>query len=359
MDSRNRPPLGKSHRPISGITIVDSLAEITRYQDRELLETSLAITLSELFPAESFKLFRVAIIDDQVKAALAVYAKDGALVSNPSPEQGRLAAPLLAAVTEAIEQHRMIERTDADAGLTNVIYPLFDKHGEVSDIVLQITAEPEPTSQHLTDGLLRIYSNYLVLLDDSHRDRLTNLLNRQTLDGEITKHLIHNTQDASDAARKRRAGDTCGTWFSLIDIDHFKRINDTWGHLYGDEVLILLARLLEQIFRSEDLIFRYGGEEFIVLFRAPSLADAASVCERMRRTIADYSFPTVGTVTVSVGVTQVCEQQGVAMVIDEADKALYYAKEHGRDQVRFYARLISEGLIEQPAPGLGTPVDFF
>lgn len=355
----SQSPGARGNRLISTITVVDSLAEITRYQDRELLERSLAITLSELFPEETFRLFRIAMAEDRIRAALAAYARGGVIVSELNQEQCQLAEPLLSAVAEAIHSRSVIEQPDQRDGVMHIIYPLYDKRDDVYGVLLQVTPQPGFNSQRLTYGLLRIYSNYLALLDDSHRDRLTNLLNRQTLDTEITKRIIAHTHLNETAQAQRRNADKVCAWLAIVDADHFKRINDTWGHLYGDEVLILLARLLEKIFRQEDMIFRYGGEEFVVLFHAPDAETACSVCERARDTIEKHTFPAVGSVTVSVGATEIRAQEGVSMVIDEADKALYYAKEHGRNQVCFFADLIDQGLIAAKEQLSGGDVDFF
>lgn len=355
----NAVPHAKGNHHLSTVTVVDSLAEITRYQDRELLERSLAITLSELFPSETFRLFRIAMAEDRIHAALVAYAHAGVIVSDLRSEQIQLSEALIEAVAQAIESRSVVEWPDQREGLMHIIYPLYNKHDEVSGVLLQRTPSPGFNNQRLTYGLLRIYSNYLVLLEESHRDRLTNLLNRQTLDTEVTKRLIAYTQNSQTPHTKRRNADKSLAWLAIIDADHFKRINDNWGHLYGDEVLILLARLFERIFRQEDLLFRYGGEEFVVLFHAPDAETAQHVCERARHAVAEYQFPTVGQITVSIGATQVRDQGGVSMVIDEADKALYHAKESGRNQVHFFADLVAQGVLAVEQAPDGGAVDFF
>nr|WP_242469465.1 GGDEF domain-containing protein [Rhabdochromatium marinum] len=357
--SKNTSSSTQGARCISTITVVDSLAEITRYQDRELLERSLAITLSELFPTEIFRLFRIAMSEHRIRAALAAYAHDGVIVSELNQKQYQLSESLLSAVAKAIESRSVIEQPEQRNGVIHIIYPLYDKHEDVYGVLLQLTQEPNFNSQRLTYGLLRIYSNYLALLEDSRRDRLTNLLNRQTLDTEITKRIIAYTQLDETAQAKRRNADKVCAWLAIVDADHFKHINDNWGHLYGDEVLILLARLLEKIFRQEDMIFRYGGEEFVVLFQAPDRETAFNVCERARQTIEQHAFPAVGSVTVSIGTTAIGTQEGVSMVIDEADKALYYAKEHGRNRVCFFTDLVEQGLIAAKEAFSSGGVDFF
>lgn len=120
----------------------------------------------------------------------------------------------------------------------------------------------------------------------------------------------------------------------LIDIDHFKRINDTWGHLAGDEVLKSTGRTLASCLRKCDLIARYGGEEFVVISSQATAETARMLSERMRTAIErqDFSFDgqTTG-VTVSIGVTSPEDGDNAAALIHRADTALYRAKEAGRN----------------------------
>ena len=131
----------------------------------------------------------------------------------------------------------------------------------------------------------------------------------------------------------------------MIDIDHFKQVNDRFGHLYGDEVLILIANILRSSFRSHDRIFRFGGEEFVVLLRATSLATAHKVFNRFRLAVQEYPFPQVGQVTVSLGFVSTSRGAPVE-ILGQADQALYYAKENGRNQVCFYDELIASGQLK-------------
>ena len=87
-------------------------------------------------------------------------------------------------------------------------------------------------------------------------------------------------------------------WLAVIDIDHFKRVNDLSGHLIGDEVLLLLARQMRVNFRFHDQLYRFGGEEFVVLMRCTNHADALAALERFRHQIEIHAFPQVGPITV-------------------------------------------------------------
>ena len=131
----------------------------------------------------------------------------------------------------------------------------------------------------------------------------------------------------------------------MIDVDHFKLVNDKFGHLYGDEVLILIANLLQSSFRAQDRVFRFGGEEFVVLLRSTSLDNARRIIERFRSNVAKYDFPQVGNVTVSVGFVSICVSDAPVAILGHADQALYYAKSHGRNQTCHYDELVSSGLL--------------
>ena len=136
----------------------------------------------------------------------------------------------------------------------------------------------------------------------------------------------------------------------MIDIDHFKRVNDTYGHLIGDEVLLLLARLMRACFRFHDQLYRFGGEEFVVLMRCNGEAEAALALERLRASTANHLFPQVGHITISIGFSEVRPGDTPSGAFERADKAVYHAKAHGRNQVCSHAALVAEGkLVEQVA----------
>ena len=131
----------------------------------------------------------------------------------------------------------------------------------------------------------------------------------------------------------------------MMDIDHFKRINDQFGHVYGDEVLILLANIMRGSFRNYDRLYRFGGEEFVVLMRKVSYEEVAHKLEFFRKKMEAYLFPQVGKVTISIGFIQINPGDSPSNVLGHADEALYFAKEHGRNQVQCYATLLEQGLL--------------
>jgi diguanylate cyclase (GGDEF)-like protein len=144
---------------------------------------------------------------------------------------------------------------------------------------------------------------------------------------------------------RRHHTETEKQWLAVIDVDHFKLVNDKFGHLYGDEVLILIANLLQSSFRSQDRVFRFGGEEFVVLLRSTTLANAYKIIERFRTNVEGHDFPQVGRVTVSVGFVSISALEAPVIILGRADQALYYAKSHGRNMACHYDELVSGGLL--------------
>lgn len=197
--------------------------------------------------------------------------------------------------------------------------------------------------------VFQVFRNYQSLLDYSERDALTGLLNRKTFDEQFSRSTfcevaVPMAQELSLPVDEAGEGPD-RQWLAVIDIDHFKMVNDRFGHLYGDEVLILLANILRSSFRSHDRIFRFGGEEFVVLLRSTSLAKAHKVFNRFRKNVEDHYFPQVGQVTVSVGFVA-AESGSPVEALGRADQALYFAKENGRNQVRYYDDLLAAGLLQ-------------
>lgn len=119
----------------------------------------------------------------------------------------------------------------------------------------------------------------------------------------------------------------------MIDIDFFKRINDTCGHQEGDQVLIRLTHLVQEKIRKSDLFARWGGEEFVGVFEETSMEDTAALAERIRKAVEEYDFGKAGRVTVSIGVTNSCPEDTMDALFASLDETLYEAKRTGRNRV--------------------------
>lgn len=152
-------------------------------------------------------------------------------------------------------------------------------------------------------------------------DRLTGLYNRLKLDEGLEREL-------SRAARY-------GTPFSvvLLDIDHFKRVNDTHGHQMGDRVLVEFANILRRTIRHTDWAGRWGGEEFLVICPETALAGAGRLAEKQRGEIATHGFPVIDGCSASYGLAEYRAGDGIESLVARADAALYRAKEGGRNRI--------------------------
>jgi len=159
------------------------------------------------------------------------------------------------------------------------------------------------------------------LLDLANLDPLTRAINRRKL-AEVL---------ADEAARADRYGAPLSV--VLLDIDHFKAINDTHGHEAGDTVLVELAGRLRATLRQVDRLARFGGEEFVVVAPGVGLEATAELAERLRQAVADKDFATAGRVTASFGVAERAPGEDPERALGRADKALYRAKNSGRNRV--------------------------
>lgn len=151
----------------------------------------------------------------------------------------------------------------------------------------------------------------------AHRDSLTGLLNRRQF-YHLTEHIMPTAFDFS---------------LLLVDTDHFKRINDQYGHQKGDEVLVQLSRTLERHSRRGDYVFRWGGEEFLLLLPHTNEEMAMGVAEQLREAIASINLPDLPTCTVSIGVARHLADESLDDLFKRVDEALYRAKNSGRNKV--------------------------
>jgi diguanylate cyclase (GGDEF)-like protein len=139
-------------------------------------------------------------------------------------------------------------------------------------------------------------------------------------------------------AREQRRADRYNTTYAIlmIDIDHFKRVNDTYGHQVGDHAIQAMAEACKRTTRPTDIVARYGGEEFIVTLTHTDQPGALQVAERLRQAVADIVVPTEQgplSFTISIGVSSYVKQSAVDQAIGRADQALYRAKQTGRNRV--------------------------
>ncbi len=330
--------------------LLKHLVEITGHRDHNLLDISVISALSDLVGARQARVLEIFRVRDDMLVRPRVSLQEGkAAVVEEHADGDQSGEPIASfpALRACIEQHRdCMEETTAD-GMHALWIPVW-LNDKVSTCLHIVNTTPYTQSMRdVMSGILNVYRNFQSLLDYSERDSLTGLLNRKTFDEKFSKMTAYIAPPESceqDDGERRSSDDVREHWMAMVDIDHFKRINDTFGHLYGDEVLILVANLLRASFRAQDRIFRFGGEEFMILLRSATLEDAQRIFERFRASVEQYKFPQVGRVTVSLGFVKIWAQTPVVL-LGHADQALYYAKTHGRNQVCHYEDLIARGLL--------------
>ena len=194
----------------------------------------------------------------------------------------------------------------------------------IRDPSLETPAAVVPLSERLAAFLEATTVELNELVEEqsrlAERDQLTGLYNRRRMDEllryELSKHRIEN--DLS---------------LLVLDIDHFKKVNDTYGHDVGDSVLRELSSCVQTMTQAGDTLARWGGEEFVCLLPDTDAKEAAAVAERMRARVANVSFAYAGHVTISVGVSAARPDDTPESLFRRADKALYHAKKDGRYQV--------------------------
>jgi diguanylate cyclase (GGDEF)-like protein len=247
---------------------------------------------------------------------------------------------------QALESGRAGHAVDP-AGEHLCVMPLPDDPEGV--IELRSSLPIDATQENLVFWVLRIVHNFQTLLDDSERDTLTGLLNRKTFDEAFMKAVFHGQPPGVVTSNDRRQRGRQAYWLGVVDLDHFKLVNDRYGHLIGDEVLVLMARILRSSFRYQDRAYRFGGEEFVILLMALDQDSAYGAFERMRTNLAAFAFPQVGQVTASIGFCEVRQGDTPQIAFDRADRATYYAKQHGRNQVQCFDQLEARGELSLQA----------
>ncbi|MGD9689907.1 MAG: diguanylate cyclase [Phycisphaerales bacterium] len=203
--------------------------------------------------------------------------------------------------------------TAFDLGATDYVSKALDLPGDVAELRARLRS------------VLRLERLLRLLAERAEIDGLTGLGNRTQFDRRLAQSLAEN----------QRHGHALS--LALIDCDHFKKVNDTFGHPAGDEVLVGLGRLIQASCRGTDVPCRYGGEEFALLMPNTGPDDAEVVCERIRCAMAKQTWPRHPdrNVTVSVGVAGVAGASALTsmQLVERADDALYQAKRGGRNRV--------------------------
>ncbi len=318
-----------------------AVSDMTRSDSSELMRRRFAENLTKLFPIASIS-FLAPSSDQRLNTLLRceVIRRDGqtSCYWDNQPRRGNKPGGALAAAMQSLKPH-------IGSGEDRIDYFPICVDRKLLEMV---EIRRSPVIRCNTESLahvLSIYCNFVRILHMQERDALTGVLNRGAFDSQISAiaQSLRQSQDLrADPAR---------WWLIMLDVDHFKQVNDQFGHLIGDEVLLLAARLMVKTVRAVDRVYRYGGEEFAILVSPCRRADARTLAERVRQCLAQAHFPQVEHITISAGMAPIDSFDHVANIVGRADKALYQAKRGGRNRVCEYAEQAAVSF----GPGLQTP----
>lgn len=225
---------------------------------------------------------------------------------------GRLVLPIMSEVAKLPGGHRPLNFVHrlADGSLRNV--QTYASPLETDGKRLMLCVIHDVTEQKRLKNELEYAAS---------RDPLTGLWNR--------RHALNLLEKARQQKRRNEVDYS----LLILDVDHFKRINDQFGHDKGDEVLVLLAKTLENRVRETDSVSRWGGEEFIILLPQTDIGNAVHLAECLRASVTQIQIPNLPRVTVSIGAAQHQSEETTESLLRRADTALYQAKASGRNKV--------------------------
>jgi diguanylate cyclase (GGDEF)-like protein len=342
------------------LDLISHVVKISAHRDRTEINGAMVNALLTLFHPQTVSIYRCYANNKKtVVFACAGFGEHGRFVRNAYQPDPHFCRP--------IERDRLLkqcfkERSACfefvDDGSHRIIFPVNHRNQPLYLIELKLSEEFPADQRIVLMGLIEYFGNHLALLDYGETDTLTGLANRKTFDKHLFELLGRAQDDASHPPtgnhtplRRKSKGANSSHWLAVCDIDHFKRVNDNFGHLIGDEVLIMVGQVMQQSFRLNDQLFRFGGEEFIALLQPATEVDASAALERFRQSIESTSFSRVGHITISAGLSRLLPYDTPTDVIDRADEALYYAKRNGRNQIACYENLIEKRkLMAKPAP---------
>lgn len=256
-------------------------------------------------------------------------------LSNSQNLENNFLEPFLSSLSETVDKlnHQVISGRKMSSSLEKVDLALAssDHHQSLREVVSYLIGtiknsriQQESLSQELEKTGEEVHQ-LKSKLEESHQeailDVLTGLLNRRGCEEELKKLELEDTHSSL-----------------LIDIDHFKKFNDQFGHFIGDKVLIKVANVIKKSVNKEDLTIRFGGEEFLVILVNKAISEASLIAEKIRQAINNLKLVqrqmsiTLPTISVSIGIAQVEDDPSWDELFKRADEALYQAKHTGRNR---------------------------
>lgn len=332
--------------------LIAGVAEATLYRDRDEIEQSLVQLLTLYLDAESVELFRLET-EQGVAAALPRIAAVPDGHGGVQITRGGQALTLQSLPVWALSlEERFAHSMPLSSGAVETLQPVLNELGDPAGMLRMRTLRTlDARELFLVGGILQIIRNHVALIDYGERDTLTGLLNRKTFEHQFAK--------LQAAPHEPQAGQDAGAWIGLVDVDRFKSINDRFGHVFGDEVLLLVSQIIQRSFRSVDKAYRFGGEEFAILLKGTTEEITGRVLERLRAAVEQHRFPQVGNVTISVGWTRIRQSDAPVHAIERADAALYHAKHSGRNLVFQYEALQAASKLPEAGAAKAGDIELF
>jgi len=318
--------------------LIDRVADTTSHRDRDSLDRAIVQMLVEFLDSPAVTLYVLQQDESHTRMLRRAGYEHGCLQVRPRLPVDLANLPKLADRQEwqACVQRRCPIHGAPVGGNSTVCFPVEEGSNVIGLLEIEVSDSMSARETRLVEGILRILRNQTALLDYGERDTLTGLLNRKTFESRFARICGELPEAVSSASQP------C-SWLGILDIDHFKTINDTYGHVIGDEVLLLVSQIMQRTLRGSDQLFRFGGEEFVVVLEDTNATGAQIAFERIRAAIEHHNFPQVGKVTASLGFTTIRRQEPPTSCVERADEALYFIKRNGRNGVRCFERLVESG----------------
>jgi diguanylate cyclase (GGDEF)-like protein len=344
--------------------LTDHLIKLTDHRDRDLLELTLSKALIDLLPLQRVLVSNVVSEEgsDRWLEVTTLDARGGGKVVDPLRVDFS-ALPVLKDFKDrlrCIEERQPIEVAWAGENGPRITYlPLFDPLRNTEDGVLEIHSAKalEESQLQLVGQVLHVFRNMYNLLAYSDRDGLTGLLNRKSLDDTFYSAVLEEMDVGQGAPKPLEASVVPGQerrhrvppnyWLGTVTVDAFGAISEKGGHLIAEEVLLLVARILNNTFRTYDRIYRLGGEQFAVLMHCPDEALVLAAFERFRANMDKFNFPQVGHATACGGFTRVSPQDSPSTALERAERAVEHGRHLGGNKVFSYAELVRTGVFEE------------
>ncbi|MDD2743761.1 MAG: GGDEF domain-containing protein [Rhodocyclaceae bacterium] len=333
------------------LKLIDHIVRISARRDRTEINTALVEAMADIFAPASLCVYRCfSSASTTIVFACAGIDHDGVFSRNAYLPERRFSWPITQdKLLRQAKKTGSVVTEKLSNGSQRLAFPVNAANQLIYLVDVVISENFPPEKRVLLMGLIEYFTHHIALLDYGETDTLTGLANRKTFD----KHLFEVMGKAANdelssmvsGQQRRKANGNDRHWLAVCDIDHFKHINDNHGHLIGDEVLVMFGRLMRESFRYDDQLFRFGGEEFVAVLQPAKQTNVHAVFERFRTAVEAHVFSRVGHVTVSIGYSQLLLNDTPADVIDRADEALYYAKQHGRNQSACFETLVNTGKL--------------